>query len=108
MPRLSRAAAGAVSQVREVAADSSSATHLADRVLATLRRAVPFDEGTLFLVDPDSLLLTEVLGYRGPDVEGIYGWVRDVYLVAGEPAPMHFPTPRRNRPAASCSTPIVE
>ena len=53
---------------------------------------MPFDEGTVFLVDPESLLLTQVLGYRGPNVAAVYGWVRDVYLVAGEPAPMHFPT----------------
>lgn len=92
MPRLSRAAADAVARVRDVAGDSSTAAHLADRALGALRGAVPFDEGTVFLVDPDSLLLTHVVGYHGPAVEGVYGWVRDVYLVAGEAGAMHFPT----------------
>jgi hypothetical protein len=92
MPHLSRAASDAVRRVRDVAADASSAVHLAQRTLAVLSGPVPFDEGALFLVDPDSLLLTDLLAYRGASVEGMYGWVRDFYLVAGEPPPMHFPT----------------
>ena len=92
MPRVGRAASDAMARVRDIAADASTAAHLAERVLAALARAIPFDAGAVFLVDPESLLLTRLLAQRGYDAEAIHSWVRDVYLVVGEPAPMHFPT----------------
>jgi DNA-binding CsgD family transcriptional regulator len=92
MAALSARARRALDQLRLVAADASSVRLLADRVLAVLETAVPFDDGVLFAVDDGSLLFTRVLGYRGARPDDMRAWLRDVYLVAAEPAPLHFPT----------------
>ena len=92
MAALSARGRRALEHLRFVAADASSARLLADRALAVLQTAVPFDEGTLFEVDDGSLLFTRVLGYRGPAPDDLRTWLRDVYLVAREPPSLHFPS----------------
>src|SRR5687768_6942640 len=92
MAALSARGRRALDQLRLIAADASSARLLADRALAVLETAVPFDEGALFAVDGGSLLFTRVLGYRGETPDAMRTWLRDIYLVAAEPAPLHFPS----------------
>jgi DNA-binding CsgD family transcriptional regulator len=92
MAALSARGRRALEQLRLVAADASSARLLADRALAVLEAAVPFDDGTLFAVDDGSLLFTQVLAYRGDAADGLRAWLRDVYLVSGEPPSLHFPS----------------
>jgi DNA-binding CsgD family transcriptional regulator len=82
----------ALEQLRLVADDASSAELLADRALAVLESAVPFDDGALFAVDESSLLFTRLLAYRGSAPEALHPWLRDIYLVAQEPGSLHFPT----------------
>src|SRR5687768_11488887 len=82
----------ALEQLRMVAADASSAGLLAERALAVLDAAVPFDDGALFAVDPSSLLFTRLLAYRGEAPGAMGAWLRDVYLVAREPGSLHVPT----------------
>jgi DNA-binding CsgD family transcriptional regulator len=82
----------AVEQLRLIAADASSAELLAERALAALESAVPFDDGALFAVDESSLLFTRLLAYRGHVPEAMHPWLRDTYLVAHEPGSLHFPT----------------
>ncbi|WP_448628315.1 helix-turn-helix transcriptional regulator [Geodermatophilus sp. URMC 64] len=92
MAALSARGRRALEQVRLIAADASDARLLADRALAVLETAVPFDDGALFAVDEGSLLFTRVLAYRGGAADAMRAWLRDTYLVAGEPPPLHFPT----------------
>ena len=92
MAALSARGRRALDHLRLVAADASSARLLADRALAVLETAVPFDEGALFAVDDGSLLFTRVLAYRGEAADAMRTWLRDTYLVAGEPAALHFPS----------------
>ena len=82
----------ALEQLRLVADDASSAELLAERALAVLESAVPFDDGALFAVDESSLLFNRLLAYRGQAPEDMRAWMRDVYLVAREPGSLHFPT----------------
>jgi DNA-binding CsgD family transcriptional regulator len=82
----------ALDQLRLIAADATSAELVADRALAVLDAAVPFDDGALFAVDPSSLLFTRLLAYRGRAPEAMTEWLRNVYLVAREPGSLHFPT----------------
>jgi DNA-binding CsgD family transcriptional regulator len=82
----------ALEQLRLIADDASSAELLADRALAALDAAVPFDDGALFLVDDSALLFTRLLAHRGHAPEAIHPWLRDTYLVAREPGALHFPT----------------
>src|SRR5688500_19559977 len=82
----------ALEQLRLIADDASSAELLADRALAVLESAVPFDDGALFAVDESSLLFTRLLAYRGVAPEAMHAWLRDTYLVAQEPGALHFPT----------------
>jgi DNA-binding CsgD family transcriptional regulator len=79
-------------QLRLVSADASSAGLLAERALAALDVAVPFDDGALFALDSSSLLFTRMLAYRGEEPGEMRAWIRDIYLVAGEPGSLHFPT----------------
>ena len=92
MAALSARGRRALDQLRLVAADASSARLLADRALAVLEKAVPFDEGALFAVDDGSLLFTRVLAYRGSTPDAMRIWLRDIYLIAAEPASLHFPS----------------
>jgi DNA-binding CsgD family transcriptional regulator len=89
LPLRSRRAA---EQLRLIAADASSAELVAERALAVLESAVPFDDGALFAVDDSSLLFTRLLAYRGHAPEAMHHWLRDTYLVAQEPGSLHFPT----------------
>ena len=82
----------ALEQLRLIADDASSAELLADRALAVLESAVPFDDGALFAVDESSLVFTRLLAYRGHAPEAMHPWLRDTYLVAREPGALHFPT----------------
>ena len=82
----------ALEQLRLVCADASGAELLAERALAVLDSAVPFDDGALFAVDSDSLLFTRVLAYQGAAPEAMAVWLRDIYLVAREPGALHVPT----------------
>jgi DNA-binding CsgD family transcriptional regulator len=74
-----------------IVSDASSATQLAQRTLDAIHPAVPFDLGAVWAVDSESLLLTGVLARRGHTRAELHDWVRDIYLVAGEPPSMHFP-----------------
>ena len=91
----------ALEQLRLIADDASSAELLADRTLAVLDSAVPFDDGALFAVDESSLLFTRLLAYRGQAPEAMHAWLRDTYLVAQEPGALHFPTLLRHGGAAT-------
>ena len=82
----------ALEQLRLIAGDASSAELLAERALAVLDAAVPFDDGALFAVDESSLLFNRLLAYRGQAPEAMRAWLRDTYLVAREPGSLHFPT----------------
>ena len=92
MARLSERGRRGLEQLRLVAADASSAELLAERALAAVDSAVPFDDGALFALDGSSLLFTRVLAYRGAEPGAMRGWIRDIYLVAREPGSLHFPT----------------
>src|SRR5919112_3578009 len=81
----------ALEQLRLIADDASSAELVADRALAVLESAVPFDDGALFAVDESSLLFTRLLAYRGQVPEAMQAWLRETYLVAREPGALHFP-----------------
>src|SRR4029453_13071807 len=89
--------ARALGQLRLIAADASSAELLAARALAVLDTAVPFDDGALFGVDESSLLFNRLLASRGQAPETMRAWLRDIYLVAGEPGALHVPTLLRER-----------
>ena len=82
----------ALEQLRLIAGDASSPELLAERALAVLDTAVPFDDGALFEVDESSLLFNRLLAYRGQAPEAMRAWLRDTYLVAREPGSLHFPT----------------
>ena len=101
MARLSERGRRGLEQLRLVAADASSAGLLAERALAALDVAVPFDDGALFALDGSSLVFTRLLAYRGAEPGAMRAWIRDTYLVAREPGSLHFPTllrrPRRVR-----------
>jgi DNA-binding CsgD family transcriptional regulator len=92
MARLPQRGHRALEHLRLVASDASSAGLVAQRALGVIEAAVPFDEGAIFGVDSASLVFNRLLAYRGLDRAGLHDWIRDVYLVAAEPAPMHFPT----------------
>jgi DNA-binding CsgD family transcriptional regulator len=92
MARLSERGRRGLEQLRLVAADASSAGLLAERALAALDAAVPFDDGALFAVDGSSLVFNRLLAYRGAEPDAMRGWIRDTYLVAREPGSLHFPT----------------
>jgi DNA-binding CsgD family transcriptional regulator len=92
MAALSARGRRALEHLRLVAADASSAPLLAQRALAVLDVAVPFDDGALFAVDDESFLFTRVLGYRGAAADAMRAWLRDTYLVASEPPSLHFPS----------------
>jgi DNA-binding CsgD family transcriptional regulator len=82
----------ALEHLRLIATDASSAELLAERALAVLDTAIPFDDGALFGVDEFSLLFNRLLAYRGQAPEAMRAWLRDTYLVAREPGSLHFPT----------------
>jgi hypothetical protein len=90
VPRLSRQASATLAQLRLISSDASSAAQLAQRALEAIDVAVRFDLGAVFAVDSSSLLLTRVLALRGHTRAELFDWVRDVYLVAGEPPSMQF------------------
>jgi DNA-binding CsgD family transcriptional regulator len=92
MARLSERGRRALEQLRLVAADASSAGLLAERALAALDAAVPFDDGALFALDGSSLVFNRLLAYRGAEPWAMHPWIRDTYLVAREPGSLHFPT----------------
>ncbi len=92
MAALPAAGRRALEQLRLIADDASSAELLAERALAALDGAVPFDDGALFAVDGASLLFNRLLAYRGQAPEAMRAWLRDTYLVAREPGSLHFPT----------------
>ena len=91
VPRLNQRAGKALAHVRLIVSDASSATQLAQRALDAIQPAVPFDLGAVWAVDSESLLLTGVLALRGHTRPELDDWVRDTYLVAGEPPSMQFP-----------------
>jgi DNA-binding CsgD family transcriptional regulator len=91
VPRLNRQATKALAQLRLIASDASTAAQLAQRALDAIDLAVRSDLAALFALDPSSLLLTRVLALRGHTRNDLFDWVRDVYLVAGEPPSMQFP-----------------
>jgi DNA-binding CsgD family transcriptional regulator len=91
VPRLNQRAARALGHVRLIVDDASSPAQLAQRALDAIHPAVPFDLGAVWLVDPESLLLTGLLARRGHTRAELDDWVRDIYLVAGEPPSMQFP-----------------
>ena len=91
MPRLNQRAAKALGHVRLIVSDASSAAQLARRALDAIHPAVPFDLGAVWVVDSESLLLSGVLARRGHTRSELHDWVRDIYLVAGEPPSMQFP-----------------
>ena len=91
VPRLNQRAGKALAHVRLIVSDASSASQLAERGLDAIQPAVPFDVGAVWAVDPESLLLTGVLAMRGHTRRELDDWVRDTYLVAGEPPSMQFP-----------------
>lgn len=83
-----------LARLRLVAADASSVTSLANRALGALQPLLGFDEGEIFAVDSDSLVLTDLFGYVGTDFERLMHWLDHVYLVK-EPLdaePVCFPT----------------
>ena len=92
MARLSERGRRALEQLRVVAADASSAGLLAERALAALDVAVPFDDGAVFALDGSSLVFNRLLAYRGAEPGAMRAWLHDTYLVAGEPGSLHFPT----------------
>ncbi len=92
MARLSERGRRGLEQLRLVAADASSAGLMAERALAALDVAVPFDDGALFALDGSSLVFTRLLAYRGAEPDAMRAWIRDTYLVAREPGSLHFPT----------------
>ena len=98
--RLSERARRTLEQVRQIAADASSAPLLADRFLAVLSESVPYDDAALFTVDEQLLVFTRLLAYRGEDPRGLHAWVRDVYQVAGEPGALSFPALLRHHGGA--------
>jgi len=91
VPRLNQRAGKALAHVRLIVSDASSVSQLAQRALDGIQPAVPFDLGAVWAVDPESLLLTGVLAMRGHTRRELDDWVRDIYLVAGEPPSMQFP-----------------
>jgi DNA-binding CsgD family transcriptional regulator len=91
VPRLNQRAGKALAHVRLIVSDASSVTQLAQRALDAIEPAVPFDLGAVWAVDSESLLLTGVLALRGHTRPELDDWVRDIYLVAGEPPSMQFP-----------------
>ena len=91
MPRMSSAARDAARQVQVIAADASNGAALAARLLAALEPAVGFDDAEVIAVDPDSLLFTRLLAYRGDRLPHFAFFLRDVYLVAREPDWLSFP-----------------
>jgi DNA-binding CsgD family transcriptional regulator len=92
MARLSERGRRALEQLRLVAADASSAGLTAERALAALDVAVPFDDGALFALDGSSLVFNRLLAYRGAEPAAMCAWIRDTYLVAREPGSLHVPT----------------
>jgi DNA-binding CsgD family transcriptional regulator len=81
MTRLSAAERTALDGLRTAADDASSAPSLAGRALAILQAAIGFDEAYILAVDPESLLFTRLLAWRGDRVDQFASWLRDVYLV---------------------------
>lgn len=81
MTRLSATERTALDGLRTAAEDASSAPALATRALAILEAAIGFDEAYILAVDPESLLFTRLLGWRGERVDHFASWLQDVYLV---------------------------
>jgi DNA-binding CsgD family transcriptional regulator len=81
MPRVSHRDREALEALRKASSDASSAESLAARALVILERAIGFDEGYILTVDPDSLLFTRLLAYRGDHFPRFVHWLRDVYLI---------------------------
>jgi len=88
---MSSTARDAARQVQVIAADASNGAALAARLLAALEPAVGFDDAEVIAVDPDSLLFTRLLAYRGDRLPHFAFFLRDVYLVAREPDWLSFP-----------------
>ena len=86
MTRLSAAERTALNRLRAAADDASSAPALAARALAILQTAIGFDEGYILAVDPESLLFTRLLAWRGDRVDKFAVWLRDAYLVVDRSA----------------------
>jgi Bacterial regulatory proteins, luxR family len=86
MPRLTERGRRALGRIRLIAADASDAGLLARRALDAIDAAVPFDDGAIFGLDHGSLVFNRLLAYRGAEPEALRDWIRDVYLVAREPA----------------------
>src|SRR5690349_18466594 len=91
VPRMSSVARDTAEHVRAIAADASSGAALAERLLAALEPAVGFDDAEVIAVDPDSLLFTRLLAYRGDRLPHFAFFLRDVYLVSREPDWLSLP-----------------
>lgn len=93
VPHLAQRSERLLRRLEAVGDDASSAEHLGQRVLTLIQEAVPFDEGGLFLLDPETLIFTRLLAHVGESPQAYLAWVRDVYLVEDHGAGMmHFPT----------------
>lgn len=79
--RLSAAERTARDSLRTAAEDAASAPALAARALSILQRAIGFDEAYILALDPESLLFTRLLAWRGHRVDQFASWLREVYLV---------------------------
>ena len=91
VPRMSSLARDTLGAIRRIALDASSASSLAERLLAALEPLVRFDDAEVLAVDADSLLFTRLLAYRGDRLPHFAFFLRDVYLVAREPDWLSLP-----------------
>ena len=91
VPRMSSLARDTIAAIRRIALDASSASSLAERLLAALEPLVRFDDAEVLAVDADSLLFTRLLAYRGDRLPHFAFFLRDVYLVAREPDWLSLP-----------------
>src|SRR6266498_3214218 len=82
---------GSVPRMSSLALDASSASSLAERLLAALEPLMRFDDAEVLAVDADSLLFTRLLAYRGERLAHFAFFLRDVYLVAREPEWLSLP-----------------
>jgi len=81
MTRMSVVERRALESLRAAEEDASSGPALASRALLILQEAIGFDEGYILAVDPDSLLFTRLLAYRGERFARFAYWLRDGYLL---------------------------
>jgi len=93
VPHLSVPHEAALTRLRRIASDSSTAPALASRALIVLCETVRLDDAAIFALDSASLLFTALLAYSGPNAAELVHWLRDVYLGSepSEPEGMTFP-----------------